>query len=107
MDKSRLDDLLEEATVDCYDEEEYFWGIFYTLGDRLAFPLEGKVLGERVTVVGLDGSRSGHRQGVMARVRRDDQEYTVALSTVEVLAPDPTSAEWLAAYRYWLGKDID
>ena len=100
MDKARLEALLEEATVDCYNEEEQFWGVLYTLDSRLSFPLQARVLGETVTLVGLNDGRSGLRRGVMARVRKGDQEYTVALSELEILDPDPVSAEWLAAYRY-------
>jgi hypothetical protein len=33
--RAGLEVLLEEATVDCYDEEERFWGIFCTLEERL------------------------------------------------------------------------
>lgn len=103
MDAARLEALLEEATVDCYGEDEEFWGVLYTLDSRLSFPLQARVLGETVTLVGLDDERSGLRRSVMARVRKGDQEYTVALSELEILDPDPVSAEWLAAYRYWLG----
>jgi hypothetical protein len=105
VDKSGLEALLEEAMVDCYNEDEYFWGMFYTLEDHLTFPLQAQMLGEAVTVVGLDDHRSGMRRGVMARVRKGDQEYTAALSELEILSPDPVSAEWLAAYRYWLGEE--
>lgn len=41
----------------------------------------------------------------MARVRKGDCEHTVALSEVAVIDPDPVGAEWLAAYRYWIGED--
>ena len=91
MDKARLETLLEEATVDCYDEEEAFWGVFYTLEGSLSFPLQARVLGETVTLVGLDDHRSGLRRGVMARVRKGDREYTVTLSELEILTPDPVS----------------
>lgn len=79
MDKSKLEALLEEAMVDCYNEEECFWGMFYTLEDHLTFPLQAQTLREAVTVVGLDDHRSRMRRGVMARVRKGDQKYTAAL----------------------------
>ena len=31
LDEERLHDLFGEATVDCFDEEEAFWGVFHTL----------------------------------------------------------------------------
>lgn len=105
MDEARLEALLEEATVDCYDEEEEFWGVFSTLDSRLSFPLQARLLGETMSLVGLDGERSGLRRGVMARVRKGEKEYTVALSELEIMNPDPVSAEWLAVYRYWMGDE--
>jgi len=104
MDKAKLEALLEEATAHCYDEEDVFWGVFSALVGGLSFPLQASVSGEAVTLVGLDGHTSDPQAGVMARVQKGDQEQTVALAELEPLDPDPVSAEWLAAYRYWLGK---
>lgn len=102
MDEERLEALLEETTVDCYGEEEEFTGVMCTLGEKLRFPLKATVVGEVVEVVGIDERRSDLRRGVVARVRRGDQEYRVGLAELEFVDPDPTSAEWLKAYRYWL-----
>ena len=103
IDNNRLDELLEQATVDCYDEVEEFLGVLCTLDGNLNFPLQATTLGETVEVIGLDESRSGLGRGIIAKVRKGDQEYRVALSELEFLDPDPKSAEWLAMYRYWLG----
>ena len=104
MDKERLRDLLEEATVDCHDEEEEFTGIFYTLAEGgLNLPLEARVLGELVEVVDMDGASSSLRRGIVALVRKGDREYPLALAELEFVDPDPASAEWLEVYRYWLG----
>jgi len=104
MDEERLRDLLEEATVDCYDEEEEFTGIFYTLAEGgLNLPLEARVLGELVEVVDMDGASSSLRRGIVALVRKGDREYPLALADLEFVDPDPASAEWLEVYRYWLG----
>ena len=108
--RTRLEALIEEAMVDCYGEDEQVWGLFYILEERLRFPLQAVVLGKAVTIVGLDDSRSNLRRGIIARLRKGDQEYTVALSDLEVVNPDPVSAEWLEAYRYWLSEgdaDVD
>lgn len=107
MGKSDLEALIAEATVDCYDEHEAFMGILVTLDMRLQFPLTARMLGETVQVVGLNDSRSGFRRGIIARVRKDDRESNVALSELEFIDPDPVSAKWLAAYRYWLGEDVE
>jgi hypothetical protein len=85
VDKERLEALLEEATVDCYGEDEEFTGMMCALG-----------------VIGIDERRSGLRRGVVARVRRGGEKYRAGLAELEFVDPDPASAEWLEAYRYWL-----
>jgi len=45
MDKARLEALLAEAVVDCYDAEEEFVGVLTALGDQLHFPLQARALG--------------------------------------------------------------
>jgi hypothetical protein len=39
----------------------------------------------------------------MACIRKGGQEYNASLEELEFVDPDPTSAEWLEAYRYWVG----
>lgn len=102
--KARWEALIAEATVDCYGEYEEFVGMLTTLGDRLEFPFAARVLGEKVEVIGLDEKASSERRGVVAEVRKGARQYTVALADVEVVEKDSETAEWLAAYRYWLGR---
>lgn len=51
----------------------------------------------------IDEAESSDRRGVMARVRKGGREYTVALADLEPVETTSQTAEWLAAYRYWLG----
>jgi hypothetical protein len=101
MDEKRLQEMLEQAVVDCYNEEEEFCGVLYTLEDNLNFPLQAEAMGESLEVIGLDSRRSSVRRGIVARVRKGDKEYTVGLSELVIVGPDLTSAEWLEMYRYW------
>jgi len=101
MDEKRLQEMLEQAVVDCYDEEEEFCGVLCTLEDNLTFPLQAEAMGEPVEVIGLDSRRSSVRRGIVARVRKGDKEYTVGLSELVIVGPDSASAEWLEMYRYW------
>jgi hypothetical protein len=105
MDETRLQALLEQTTVNCYGEEEEFSGVLCTLDDNLSFPLQAEALGEQVEVIGLDDRRSSLRKGIVARVRKGGREYAVGLADLNFIAPDPTSAEWLAIYRYWAGTN--
>lgn len=102
--KARWEAMIEEATVDCYNEDEAFAGMLATLEDRLEFPFEARVLGERVEVIELDERESSERRGIVAKVRKGERQYTVALADLEVVEKDSETAEWLAAYRYWLGR---
>ena len=105
MDEKRLEALLEQATVDCYGEEEEFGGVLCTLDDNLSFPLQAEAMGDQVEVIGLDDRRSSLRKGIVARVRKGGREYSIGLDALNFIAPDPTSAEWLAMYRYWAGMN--
>jgi hypothetical protein len=105
MDEKKLEALLEQATVDCYDEEEEFSGVLCALEDNLTFPLQAEAMGEPIEVLGLDERRSSLRRGIVARVRKDGREYSMGLAGLTFMAPDPTSAEWLAMYHYWAGTN--
>ena len=96
MDETRLRELLDEATVDCYGEYEQFAGMLCTLEERLCFPLKARVLGQVVEVVGLDEQQSGLRRGIIARVRKAGRAYAISLADLDVVDPDPQSAEWWA-----------
>ena len=89
--------MIDEATVDCYDEYEEFAGMLATLEDSLEFPFQVKGLGETVEVIGLDDEQSSERRGL------GWLQYTVALADLEVVQKDTETTEWLVAYRYWLG----
>ncbi len=104
VNRDRLDALLAKATIDCYGEVEEFTGVLYAMEECLSFPLQAKALGDPVEVIGLDDKRSGLRRGILARVRKRDHEYSVALAELEFENLDPVSAEWLDVYRYWSGE---
>ncbi len=99
--QKHLDKLLEEATVDCYDEYEAFMGVIVTLDENLPFPFEAKALGETMEVLGIDDNRSDMKHGVIARVRKGKKEYRVALSELEIPKKLKTN-KWFEMYQYWL-----
>jgi hypothetical protein len=74
MDEAKLEALLEEATAHCYDEEDEFWAVFSALLGRVSYPLQARMQGEAVTLVGLDGDASDLEVGVMACVQEGDRE---------------------------------
>ena len=103
MDKARLEALIAEAVTHCYDDEEAFWGLFCALQINVPLPLKATVGGKEVTMVALDEPSSGLKQGAMARVEGGDKEL-VPLSDLEPPNADQAGAEWIAAYRHWIGQ---
>ncbi len=95
---SRLDALIEEATVDAYGDAEQATAFLTMLEEHLALPCEASVLGEVVVVEKID---IGHTDEVIAVCRRRGRRHKVRLSEVELTAPRPQGAEWVAAYRRW------
>ena len=100
--EERLRELVDEATVDCYDEEEQFWGMLATLGDALDFPITATLIGEQVELIGIDSETSSSHRGIVARVRHKGQEYSVSLADLQINDTNSHNVEWLAAYHYWL-----
>src|SRR4051812_32431488 len=52
-DQARLRALIEEATVDCYDEDEQHVGLMTMVEENVVCPFKAKVIGEEVEVVEL------------------------------------------------------
>ena len=101
LSDERYEELVEQATLDCYDEEEEFTGVLCTLEDQLAFPLDATLAGVPVIVHGLDSQRSSSRRGIVAVVEREGQRFTASLADLTPVDPDPASAEWLVMHRRW------
>ncbi len=97
---SRLAEMIEEATVDAYDECEQATGWFTVLEEHLALPFETDMLGVRVVVEGID-LREDNR--IIAVCRRGKNRQAVALGDLPLPTPKPAGGEWVEAYRHWLG----
>ncbi len=99
-----LDHLIEEITVDAYNDDEKLWAFRQAFEDNVALPSDGFVIGEPVSVIEIDYD-GNERRGLTARCRREDgSEHVVAAS--EVMLPQSSrGARHLAAYRKWLGLE--
>jgi hypothetical protein len=93
-----LDSLIEEITVDCYDEDEQLMGFEAAFDEDASFPCTGTVIGEEVQV--LHVSRSDSRRGLTATCQRNGKKYEIALLDIHINA-DPATTRLLAAYRRW------
>jgi len=100
LSKARLDELVEEAVVDCHDESEQAMGLYTMIEDNLALPFGTTVLGVPVTVERVHLTR---REEIVAVCRRAGLRQTVPLLDLPLPSPPPAGAEWIEAYRHWLG----
>jgi hypothetical protein len=98
--RARLDDLVEQATVDCYNESEQVTGLYTMIEDNVALPFETAVLGVTVTV---ERVRLTPQEEIVAVCRRARVRQIVPLLDLPLPSPPPAGAEWIEAYRHWLG----
>lgn len=98
MDTDDLDALIEEATVDAYDEYEQRVGFYTMMEDNLVFPFPAKVIGATVSVQGIDMK---NEERILAKVKRVGKEYTVDILDLEIDDKKVNGSEWIDAYRKW------
>ena len=67
LSEEELDALVEEATVDAYNDEEQLGGFAVMIEDNLEMPFETTVLGVVVTVNGVAQNRVRDRRGLRPR----------------------------------------
>ncbi len=98
LSAAKLNQLIEEALVDAYGEEEQRTAFYTMLEDHLAMPFKTEVLGVDVTVQRVDLTDDGEIVAVCARGRLRQAIPILALPLPD---PPPPGAEWIQAYRRW------
>jgi len=96
---AQLDELIEEATVDCYDEEEQASGFFAIIDDNLALPFMTPILGVEASVSAVVMDDDGR---IKAVCERNGEQQRIDLIDLPLPSPPPSGAEWIAAYRCWV-----
>jgi hypothetical protein len=99
-----LDQLIEEATVDCDDEEEQVSGFFSMIDENLALPFATQMLGVEVSVVSIEMDDYG---GLKAVCERNGYRQNIDLADLPLPVPAPPGAEWVAAYQRWVRGSYD
>ena len=94
----QLEDMIEEATVDCYNESEQAGGWFTMIEINLRVPFKTQILGIPVAVERVDMNR---REEIVAVCRRGIHRQTVPILDLPLPSPLPAGAEWVEAYRHW------
>ena len=95
----KLSALVEEATVDCYDDWEQSTGLFNMIEENLRLPFGTKVLGMPVQVESVD--ISNHDASIIAVCKRGCERQAISLLDLPLPNPAPEGAEWIEAYRHW------
>jgi len=96
--RDRLEQLITDATVDCYNESEERAGLFEMLAEHLEIPFVTAVLGVAVTVTAVELTASDE---IVAVCRRGRDLLRVTLLELPMPDPRPGGAEWVDAYRLW------
>jgi uncharacterized Zn finger protein len=96
--RERLEQLIADATVDCFNESEECTGLFTMIEENLDIPFVTTVLGIAVTVTAIDITDSDQ---IVAVCRRGRDLLRVALLELPMPDPRPGGAEWVDAYRHW------
>ena len=91
-----IDSLIEEAIVDCYDEEECRIGFLTPLQDNVQTPFKAKLGGSAVTIKKIDGDD----RVIKAFIQNGKATYPVDVLDLEI-EPNISGYEWIAAYRKW------
>jgi len=99
LSEAELDELVEQAIVDAYDDDEQTVGFYTVISDNLALPLTTKVLGVEASVERVDLTASG----IIAICARGPDRQAIPILDLILPVPPPPGAEWIAAYRHWAG----
>lgn len=92
--------MAEEATVDAYGDDEQAVGFCTMIADNLKTPFVTSVLGADVTVEKIDLADDN---SIVAICACDGIRQAIRLLDLPLPQPPPAGAEWIEAYRHWLG----
>jgi len=98
VSQAKLKDLIEQAVVDAYNEEEQTVGFLTMIHEHLALPFSTNVLGVEVWVEKVDMTRDGQ---IVVICRREKVRQRIGILDLPLPAPTPAGAEWIAAYHHW------
>jgi len=102
LSKSRLAQMIEQATVDAYGESAQATRRLTMIEENLAMPFETVVLGVPVMVERVDLNRSGQ---IVAICKRGRKQQLLSILDLPLLTPLAAGAEWIEAYRCWRAEN--
>ncbi len=103
LDPEEIADTYDEATTDAYGDYEQHTGLLTAIGDELAFPFDAKVMGQVVQIVKMEWPEADEfGLDLVAEPDGDGgPQHRIAVQSVELIAPLPDGAVFLAAYLDW------
>jgi len=93
-----LDELIQEITVDCYDEDEQLTAFETAFDNDATLPRPATISGQDIEVLTI-ATAQGRRE-LIATCRHAGHRYEIALLDIDLHA-DPPTTQLLAAYRQW------
>ena len=100
VSEAELDVLIEEATVDTYNESEQMMGFHTMLHEHLEVPFKTEVLGVEVTVEKVDLTDDDQ---IVVVCTRGKSRQSIPILDLPLPSLPPKGAEWIDAYRRWAG----
>ncbi|MDF9811561.1 calcium-binding protein [Streptomyces sp. SPB162] len=100
LSEAELEAMIDEATVDAYNEDEQLTGLLTLLQENLMLPFTTTVLGAEVTVRRIDLAADDR---IVALCSRGRVRQSIGILELPLPAPTPAGAEWIEAYRHWAG----
>jgi hypothetical protein len=100
LSRAALDELVAEAVVDAYNDDEQLTGLYTMIEENLAVPFDTRVLGVEVTVRRVDLQA----EGIVAICHWGRDRQAIGILELPLPDPAPEGAQWIAAYRHWVGR---
>lgn len=98
LSDAKLKRLIEEATVDAYNESEQRVGFLTMIDENLALPFATQILGVEVSVERVDMTAA---EEIVAICRSGRIRQAIPILELPLPKPAPTGTEWIEAYRRW------
>lgn len=97
LSDKRYAEIIEDSTVDCYDEYEEVAGFASMLHENVSVPFGAKIANAPVKII--DFESEGTR--VVAKIETGGKISCVDLRDIEPDQSDQQSLEWILAYQRW------
>ena len=98
VSRNRLEEMIEEAIVDAYNESEQAGGFHAMIEQELDVPFDTVVLGETVSVKRVDITETNE---VVAVCYRGRERQAIPILALPLPTTAPAGWEWIEAYRRW------